>query len=335
MADFVTLGIESSCDDTAVAVVVDGVRILSNVISSQLAIHAKFGGVVPEIAARSHLENILPVFHLALQEAQVDLAQLDLIAATYGPGLVGCLLVGLSFAKGLALARQVPLIGVNHVEGHIYANILNRPEINPPLVCLTVSGGHTDLLYMPQWGRYEILGRTLDDAAGEAFDKIARVMGLGYPGGPEIDRLARGTPGKLTFPQPKALAGSYNFSFSGLKTAVLNYLNQLRQKEVKPDLAQVAASFQQAVVVQLVTKLFRAVERLRVKTVLLSGGVAANSYLRECCRVEAARLGVSLYYPDLQLCTDNAAMVAAAGYYHYRAEGPGDLEIAVQPDLRL
>jgi N6-L-threonylcarbamoyladenine synthase len=335
MADFLTLGIESSCDDTAVAVVADGVRVLSNVISSQLAIHAKYGGVVPEIAARSHLENILPVFYLALQEAQVGMAQLDLIAATYGPGLVGCLLVGLSFAKGLALAGQIPLIGVNHVEGHIYANLLNHPEINPPLVCLTVSGGHTDLLYLPQWGRYEILGRTLDDAAGEAFDKIARVMGLGYPGGPEIDRLARGAPGELTFPQPKALAGSYDFSFSGLKTAVLNYLNQLRQKEVEPNLAQVAASFQQAVVVQLVTKLFRAVERLRVKTVLLSGGVAANSYLRERCRIEAARLGVGLYYPDFQLCTDNAAMVAAAGYCHYRAEGPGDLEIAAQPDLRL
>jgi N6-L-threonylcarbamoyladenine synthase len=335
MAEFITLGIESSCDDTSVAVVADGNRILSNMISSQIATHTQYGGVVPEIAARCHLENILPVFRLALQEAGIGLEQVNLIAVTSGPGLVGCLLVGLSFAKGLALARQIPLIGVNHVEGHIYANILNRPALQPPLVCLTVSGGHTDLLYLPKWGCYQILGRTLDDAAGEAFDKIARVLGLGYPGGPPIDRLARGITAELTFPQPKSLAHSYDFSFSGLKTAVINYLHQQRQKGIEPDVPQVAASFQQVAVEQLVTKAFRAVREFQTPTVLLSGGVAANSYLRARCQTEADRLGITLYYPSLELCTDNAAMVAAAGYYHYQTEGPGDLEIPAQPDLRL
>lgn len=335
MAELITLGIESSCDDTSVAVVADGNRVLSNVISSQIATHTQYGGVVPEIAARCHLENIRPVYRMALQDAGIGLEQVDLIAVTAGPGLVGCLLVGLSFAKGLALACQIPIIGVNHVEGHIYANVLNRPALQPPLVCLTVSGGHTDLLYLPQWGRYRILGRTLDDAAGEAFDKIARVLGLGYPGGPEIDRLARGITGEVVFPQPKSLAHSYDFSFSGLKTAVINYLHQQSQKGIPPDVPQVAASFQQVAVEQLITKAFRAVREFQASTLLLSGGVAANSYLRSRCQTEAERLGISLYYPAYELCTDNAAMVAAAGYYHYRNEGPGNLEIPAQPGLRL
>ncbi|HEY8463788.1 MAG TPA: tRNA (adenosine(37)-N6)-threonylcarbamoyltransferase complex transferase subunit TsaD [Bacillota bacterium] len=335
MAQFITLGIESSCDDTAVAVIADGKYILSNIISSQLATHALYGGVVPEIAARSHLENILPVYRMALKEAQIELEQVQLIAATYGPGLVGCLLVGLSFAKGLALASRIPFVGVNHIEGHIYANVLNRPEIEPPLICLTVSGGHTDLLYLPQWGRYQILGRTLDDAAGEAFDKIARVLGMGYPGGPYIDRIAQGVEASIDFPQPQALARSYDFSFSGLKTAVINYVHQQRQKGLEPDLPRTAASFQQALVEQLVKKLFRAAAEYQVKAVLLSGGVAANSYLRQRCRAEAERLGISLYYPEYSLCTDNAAMIAAAGYFHYRAEGPGSIEITAQPGLRL
>jgi N6-L-threonylcarbamoyladenine synthase len=335
MAEMITLGIESSCDDTSVAVVADGNRVLSNMISSQLATHAKYGGVVPEIAARCHLENIRPVYRLALQEAGIGLGQVDLIAVTAGPGLVGCLLVGLSFAKGLSLARQIPIVGVNHVEGHIYANVLDRSELRAPLVCLTVSGGHTDLLYLPQWGQYRVLGRTLDDAAGEAFDKVARVLGLGYPGGPEIDRLARGVTVELTFPQPKSLAHSYDFSFSGLKTAVINYLHQLRQKGLEPDVPQVAASFQHVAVEQLVVKVFRAVRELRVTTVLLSGGVAANSHLRTRCQAEADRLGISLYYPALELCTDNAAMIAAAGYYHYRSEGADGLGIPAQPGLRL
>lgn len=335
MKQFITLGIETSCDDTSVAVVADGKQILSNIISSQLATHALYGGVVPEIAARSHLENILPVYRAALAEAKIGLEQVNLIAATYGPGLVGCLLVGLSFAKGLALARRIPFIGVNHVEGHIYANILNRPEIEPPLICLTVSGGHTDLLYLPQWGKYQILGRTLDDAAGEAFDKIARVLGLGYPGGPYIDRIAQKVSPDIAFPQPKALAHSYNFSFSGLKTAVINYVHQQRQKGVEPDVPRIAASFQHVLVEQMVAKLFQAAAEYRVKAVLLSGGVAANSYLRRRCQTEAERLGITLRYPEYSLCTDNAAMIAAAGYFHYRAQGPGSIEITAQPGLRL
>jgi N6-L-threonylcarbamoyladenine synthase len=334
MTEFITLGIESSCDDTSVAVVADGNRILSNIISSQLATHAKYGGVVPELAARSHLENIVPVYRLALEEAGIGPERINLIAATYGPGLVGCLLVGLSFAKGLALSRNIPFTGVNHVEGHIYANVLGWPDIKPPLVCLTVSGGHTDLLYIPEWGQYRILGRTLDDAAGEAFDKIARVLGLGYPGGPCIDRLALDLPAEIDFPRPR-VSGAYDFSFSGLKTAVINYIHQQRQKGVELDIPQIAASFQHVLVEQLTDRLVKAVAEYRVDTVLLSGGVAANSYLRKRCGEIADRLGINQYYPDYRLCTDNAAMIAAAGYFHYLAEGPGNLDITAQPDLRL
>jgi N6-L-threonylcarbamoyladenine synthase len=334
MTEFITLGVETSCDDTSVAVVADGNRILSNIIASQLATHAKYGGVVPELAARNHLENIVPVLRVALEEAGVGPERIDLIAATYGPGLVGCLLVGLSFAKGLALSRNIPFIGVNHVEGHIYANLLGRPSIKPPLVCLTVSGGHTDLLYIPEWGRYRILGRTLDDAAGEAFDKIARVLGLGYPGGPHIDRLAQGVVAAINFPRPK-VSGPYDFSFSGLKTAVINYVQRQRVKGLELDVPQIAAGFQQVVVGQLTERLFKAVNEYGVDTVLLSGGVAANSHLRKRCGEIADQLGINLHYPEYRLCTDNAAMIAAAGFFHYRAEGPGTLDITAQPDLRL
>jgi N6-L-threonylcarbamoyladenine synthase len=335
MADFITLGIESSCDETSVAVVINGNKIGSNVISSQLEIHARFGGVVPEIAARCHLESILPVFRLGLEQAGIDIKTVNLIAVTYGPGLVGCLLVGLAFAKGLALARKLPLIGVNHVEGHIYANILERPQIQPPLLCLTVSGGHTDLLFMECWGNYRILGRTRDDAAGEAFDKIARTLSLPYPGGPAIDQIAKGVTGDLSFAQMKRLPNSYDFSFSGLKTAVINYLNRERQLNREIDIPRIAASFQKMVVEQLVEKLFQAATDLQIDTILLSGGVAANTYLRARCHQEAARLGKQLYYPELSLCTDNAAMIGAAGYYRYLADGPSDLTLTAQPDLRL
>lgn len=344
MDQFITLGIESSCDETSVALIADGVTILSNIITSQLDLHAKFGGVVPELAAREHLEAIVPVYRLALQEAHLDLERVNLIAATFGPGLVGSLLVGLSFAKGLALARQIPFIAVNHIEGHIYANVLERPEVKPPFVCLTVSGGHTDLLHMREWGEYRILGRTRDDAAGEAFDKVARALGLGYPGGPFIDRVATGAPADLEFARIKGLADSYDFSFSGLKTAVVNYLNNQRQKGLDVDIPKVAASFQKMAVEQLLEKLFKAVDDLKVGTILLSGGVAANSYLRERCRREAERLGKALYYPPLRLCTDNAAMIAAAGYYRYRRRinesdsnsGLGAaFRVTANPDLRL
>ena len=335
MAEFLTLGIETSCDETSVAVVADGRKILSNIISSQLDIHTKFGGVVPEVAARCHLETMLPVYRQALQEAGVDLKDIDLIAVTYGPGLIGSLLVGLSFAKGLALAGKKNLVGVNHIEGHMYANILERPELEPPLLCLTVSGGHTDLVYLEDWSCYHVLGRTRDDAAGEAFDKIARVLGLGYPGGPAIDKIAVGAMDDLQFMNSKAMAGSYDFSFSGLKTAVINYLNRERQKGEVIDISRVAASFQRAAVDQLVDKLFHAAVDYRAKAVLLSGGVSANSHLRNRCRQEAERLGMELYYPPLTLCTDNAAMIAAAGYYVYKLNGPGDLDITAQPGLEL
>lgn len=335
MAEFITLGIESSCDETAVAVVADGVKIKSNIISSQLDLHRCFGGVVPELAARSHLETILPIYRLAVEEAGISPADINLIAATYGPGLVGSLLVGLSFAKGLSLAGNTPFIGVNHVEGHIYANVLERPPIQTPVLCLTVSGGHTDLLYVEKWGEYKILGRTRDDAAGEAFDKVARVLGLGYPGGPEIDKLARGVTGRLEFAKLKGLSGTYDFSFSGLKTAVINYLHHQKQMGTDIDTVQVAASFQQTAVAQLLDKLFKAAREYRVRAILLSGGVAANTYLREQCRAEADKLGVEVFYPELKLCTDNAAMIAAAGYFRYHAGDITGLEITAQPDLRL
>ncbi|MCL6590659.1 MAG: tRNA (adenosine(37)-N6)-threonylcarbamoyltransferase complex transferase subunit TsaD [Firmicutes bacterium] len=335
MADFITLGIESSCDETSVAVVINGNKIGSNIISSQLELHARFGGVVPEIAARCHLESILPVYRLALEQAGINIGAVNLIAVTYGPGLVGCLLVGLAFAKGLALARKLPIIGVNHVEGHIYANILERPQIQPPLLCLTVSGGHTDLLLMERWGKYRVLGRTRDDAAGEAFDKIARVLGLPYPGGPAIDKIAQGVTGDLNFAQMKRLNDSYDFSFSGLKTAVINYVNHERQLNREMDIPRIAASFQKMAVEQLVEKLFQAAADFQVDNILLSGGVAANTYLRARCHQEAARYGKQLYYPDLRLCTDNAAMIGATGYYRYLAGGASELSLTAQPDLRL
>jgi N6-L-threonylcarbamoyladenine synthase len=338
MAEFLTLGIESSCDETAVAVIADGIKIKSNIISSQLDLHARFGGVVPELAARSHLEVIVPIYRVAMEEAGVGLADINLIAATYGPGLVGSLLVGLTFAKGLALAGNIPLVAVNHIEGHIYANVLERPPIQPPLLCLTVSGGHTDLLYLEKWGVYKILGRTRDDAAGEAFDKVARVLGLGYPGGPAIDNIARGVPGDLEFTRMsriRVLPDTYDFSFSGLKTAVINYLHRQKQMGREIEVSRMAAGFQKVAVEQLLDKLFKAVNDYQVQTVLLSGGVAANSYLRHRCKIETDSQGIKLYFPDSKLCTDNAAMIAAAGHFRYWTGITPGLEITAQPDLRL
>ncbi len=335
MAHFLTLGIETSCDDTSVAVIEDGFKIRSNIISSQIDLHQRFGGVVPELAARSHLEAIAPIYQLAMEEAGVAIQDIQLIASTYGPGLVGSLLTGLSFAKGLALSTQIPFIGVNHIEGHIYANVLGHPEIKPPLLCLTVSGGHTDLLFMEKWGSYQILGQTTDDAAGEAFDKIARVLGLGYPGGPVIDKMAKGAQDDLEFVQKGNLTGSYNFSFSGLKTAVINYIQHQKQLGLDLDISRIAASFQKSAVTQLTAKLFHAVRHYDVDTILLSGGVAANSLLRDYCQREAKRLGKQLFFPEFKLCTDNAAMIAAAGYFHYLHEGPGDLDITAEPNLKL
>lgn len=334
MSEFITLSVESSCDDTSIAIVANGTEIKTNLIASQLD-HAKFGGVVPELAARCHLESLRPLYRAALEEAGIGLEQVDLIAVTYGPGLIGSLLVGLSFAKGLALAGDIPLVGVNHIEGHIYANLLENPDLKPPLLCLTVSGGHTDLLYIEDWGKYKILGRTLDDAAGEAFDKVARVLGLAYPGGPIIDGLAREGRFDNEFPMVKSLSGTYNFSFSGLKTSTINYINHCRQKGIELDVPGIAAAFQRNVVKQLTEKLSLAAKEYKVNAILLSGGVAANSALRASCTELATKLGVRLSYPGLKLCTDNAAMIAAAGYFAYRNKGASSLAITADPNLVL
>ncbi len=334
--DSLVLGIETSCDETAASVVRGGREVLSNIIASQVDLHRLYGGVVPEIASRKHIELIMPVIDLALKEAGASLQNIDAIAVTYGPGLVGALLVGLSAAKAMALALECPLVGINHIEGHIYANFLEYPELEPPLVCLTVSGGHTDLLYIDTFGHYDILGRTRDDAAGEAFDKIARVLGLNYPGGPEIARLARsGDPKAIDFPRGLIQADTYDFSFSGLKTAAINYVHNMEQRGEDLPIADIAASLQAAIVDVLVTKTVAAAKAYGVQTVLLSGGVAANEALRRELSAVANALGMRVYYPSPVLCTDNAAMIACAGYYRYRRgeRSPWDLNAA--PNLRL
>jgi len=331
-----TLGIETSCDETAAAVIKDGREILSNVVLSQIDIHRKYGGVVPEIASRHHIEAIFPVIQEALQQADVELADIEVIAVTYGPGLVGSLLVGIAAAKALAFAAQKPLVGVNHIEGHIYANFLTGREIHPPLVCLTVSCGHTDLLVIPRLGEYEILGRTRDDAAGEAFDKVARVLGLPYPGGPQIEKLAQGGDREaIAFPRGLLDGESLDFSFSGLKTAALNYLNEARQKEQEVPLADFAASFQWAIIDVLTEKLMAAAEVHRVDKVILSGGVAANRTFREHVAAEAASRGLELLYPPVHLCTDNAAMIGSAGYFRYLAGQRSDYSLNAAANLRL
>jgi N6-L-threonylcarbamoyladenine synthase len=328
------LGIESSCDETAASVVEDGRRMLSNVVSSQIDLHQRFGGVVPEIASRRHVELILPVIDTALAEAGVKLTDLSAIAVTRGPGLVGSLLVGLSAAKALAFAADLPLVGVNHIEGHIYANFLAHGEVEPPLVCLTVSGGHTDLLYIPKAGTYTVLGRTRDDAAGEAFDKVGRVLGLPYPAGPHIDELARhGDPKAIHL--PRALSEGLDFSFSGLKTAAVNYLHNARQRSAEVSPADFAASLQEAIVDVLVAKTIQAVEQTNTSLVIMSGGVAANTRLRERLGEAAAKAGCSFFHPPVDLCTDNAAMIASAGYFRWQQGERSPLSLSVEPGLRL
>lgn len=336
MKSGLTLGIETSCDETAAAVIKEGREILSNVVLSQIDIHQKYGGVVPEIASRHHIEAIFPVIHEALAGAGVDLAEIEVIAVTYGPGLVGSLLVGVAAAKSLAFATGKPLVGVNHIEGHIYANFLTGREIQPPLVCLTVSGGHTNLLLIPRLGEYEILGRTRDDAAGEAFDKVARVLGLPYPGGPQIEKLARGgDPNAIEFPRGLLASEDYGFSFSGLKTAALNYLNEAKQKKQEVPLADFAASFQWAIIDVLTQKLMAAAESFGVRQVILSGGVAANGSFREHVAAQAAQRGMELLYPPVYLCTDNAAMIGSAGYFRYLAGQRSDYTLNAVANLRL
>jgi N6-L-threonylcarbamoyladenine synthase len=328
------LGIETSCDETSAAVIEDGCRILTNIISSQ-AIHSKFGGVVPEVASREHIKTIIPIYQQALAEANIKLEQIGLIAATMGPGLVGPLLVGLTFAKGLAYATGIPFVAVNHMEGHLAANLLVHPDLNHHHLTLVVSGGHTMLVEVKEFGEYNILGKTRDDAAGEAFDKVAKVMGLGYPGGAELDKLAQqGNPKYHKFPR-SVLRDSYDFSYSGLKTAVALYIGNLSEGEYAEHKADIAASFQEAAVEILVDKTVRAAQELRIKDVTISGGVAANSRLRQLLAQELEKINRRLFFPPLPLCTDNAAMIAAAGYFRFLKDGPSELAAEAVPYLKL
>ncbi|MBM7855354.1 N6-L-threonylcarbamoyladenine synthase [Desulfohalotomaculum tongense] len=330
------LGIETSCDETSAAVVVDGVEVKANIIASQVELHQKFGGVVPEVASRKHLELINHVIIEAVEEAGITYQDLDAVAVTYGPGLVGALLVGVSAAKAMAYGLEKPLIGVNHIEGHIYANFLHRPDLQFPVLCLVVSGGHSDLVLIEHHGSYRLLGRTRDDAAGEAFDKVARAMGLGYPGGPLIDRLAReGNAQAVQIPRAYLEEGSLDFSFSGTKTAVLNYLNRTKQKGEEVNTADLAASFQQAVVDVLVDKSLLAAAKYNVKTIMLAGGVAANGLLRRQLQQEAGKKDIQVAYPPVILCTDNAAMIACAGYYKYLRGDFAPLTLNAIPALTL
>lgn len=336
MQSGLTLGIETSCDETAAAVIRNGTEIVSNVVLSQIDIHQKYGGVVPEIASRHHIEAIFPVINEALEQAQVTLADIEVIAVTYGPGLVGSLLVGVAAAKALFFATSIPLVGVNHIEGHIYANLLTGEEIKTPLVCLTVSGGHTDLLLIPRLGEYTILGRTRDDAAGEAFDKIARVLGLPYPGGPQIEKLAlAGDPDAIDFPRGLLEKDNLDFSFSGLKTAALNYLNGAKQRGEDVPLADFAASFQWAIIDVLTQKLMTASQLYGVEQVVLSGGVAANATFRNHVAKQAKRNNIALLYPPVYLCTDNAAMIGSAGYFSYLAGKRSGNSLNAIANLRL
>ena len=336
MEDTLILAIESSCDETAAAVVRNGREVLSNVISSQIDLHTLYGGVVPEIASRKHIERINQVIEEALSTAGVSLAQTDAVAVTYGPGLVGALLVGVAEAKAIAYAAGKPLVGVHHIEGHIAANFIEHPELEPPFLSLVVSGGHTHLVRVEDYGVFTILGRTRDDAAGEAFDKVARAIGLGYPGGPKIDRVAReGDPEAIAFPRTHIEDAPYDFSFSGLKSAVLNYINGCQMKGQEYRQADIAASFQKAVTDVLVGNAMRAVEEYHADRFAIAGGVAANSALRQAMKEACEERGVKLYYPSPVYCTDNAAMIGVAGYYEYRKGGRHGLDLNAIPNLRL
>ena len=331
-----TLGIESSCDETSVAILRGGREILANVISTQIPVHRKFGGVVPEIASRKHIVNIMPVLDEALHEAGVTLADIDRIAVAYGPGLVGALLVGVSAAKTLAFALDKPLVAVNHQEGHILANFLSHPDLQPPFMALVVSGGHTSLVHVKDYNHFSLMGQTRDDAAGEAFDKVARVMGLPYPGGPQIDKLAKeGNPDAIDFPMALNEKGNYEFSFSGLKSAVLNYLNSMKLKHIEINKADVAASFQKSVVNILVHKAVEAARQTGMKKLVLAGGVAANSSLEEHLRRAAEENNLEFYYPSKILCTDNAAMIACRGYYQALAGQFAGSDLNAVPYLEL
>ena len=356
---FLTLGIESSCDETAVSVVADGRYMLSNVISSQIAIHTLYGGVVPEIASRHHLENVNGVVGEALAEAGVTLDDIDLIGVTNGPGLIGAVVIGVATAKSLAFAKDIPLVGVNHMHGHVSANYIQYPDLEPPFISLVVSGGHTQIIKVTDYNKCEVLGATRDDAAGEAFDKVARVIGLGYPGGPKVDKAARGgDPSAIQFKRVWLEKGSYDFSFSGLKTQALNYINQERMQGHEIPVADIAASYQAAIIDVIVQKSISAALEFGQELgkadsaapkvegcanenagahpkLVVAGGVAANSALREGLAKAATEHGIDLYIPDPVLCTDNGAMIGAAAYYKYRASGPDSLDLDAYADLEM
>ncbi len=330
------LAIESSCDETAAAVVVNGRDVRSNVISSQIALHTLYGGVVPEIASRKHIEKINQVITQALADADTTLDEIDAIGVTYGPGLVGALLVGVAEAKAISYAKHIPLVGVHHIEGHISANYIENKELEPPFLCLVVSGGHTHLVKVVDYGTYEILGKTRDDAAGEAFDKVARAIGLGYPGGPKIEKVShQGNPHAMEFPRAKIADGPYDFSFSGLKSAVLNYLNSCQMKGIPIVQADVAASFQKAVTDVLIGNAMKAIDEFGMDKFAIAGGVASNGVLREGMREVCEKKGVAFYHPSPIFCTDNAAMIGVAAYYDYMAGKRDGLDLNAIPNLKL
>lgn len=329
MKDCYILGIESSCDETSVSIVKNGREVLSNVIDSQIPIHEKFGGVVPEIASRNHIEAISRVTEKALAEANITFEKIDVIACTHGPGLVGALLVGVSYAKALSYALNKPLVGVNHIEGHIAANYLTYPELEPPFLAVIISGGHTHLVHVKGYNEFELLGKTRDDAIGEAFDKVARVIGLGYPGGPKVDKLAK--EGVDNIPLPKVQIEGLDFSFSGIKTAVIN----LHHKNPDVNKADLAASFEETVSNLLVEHTKKALSQTGLRKVVLAGGVSANSYIRKKFDLLAKEKDVQVFYPEMKLCTDNAAMIASAGFYNFQAGKTADLTLNAVPNLKL
>lgn len=334
--DTLILAIESSCDETAASVVKNGREILSNIISSQIALHTLYGGVVPEIASRKHIEKINQVIEEALKQAQVTLEDIDAVGVTYGPGLVGALLVGVAEAKAIAYAAKKPLVGVHHIEGHIAANYIEHPDLEPPFLCLVVSGGHTHLVHVEDYGKYKIIGRTRDDAAGEAFDKVARAIGLGYPGGPKIDKVSReGNPEAIVFPRAHIEEAPYDFSFSGVKSAVLNYINGCKMKGEEYSQADIAASFQKAVTDVLVGNAMHAVEEYGDRKFAIAGGVASNSALRAAMAEACKEKGVEFYYPSPIYCTDNAAMIGVAAYYEFMNGTRHGWDLNAVPNLKL
>ncbi len=330
------LAIETSCDETAAAVVEDGRKILSNVVASQVDLHKRFGGVVPEIASRSHQEVINPVIKEALETTGLEYSALDALAVTLGPGLPGALIVGVATAKAIAYAIKKPLIGVNHLEGHLFANYLQHPQVKTPLIALIVSGGHTLLAYVKDWGEYEVLGQTLDDAAGEAFDKIAKFLGMGYPGGAVLSKMAEtGDPRAIDFPRAMMGSGDFNFSLSGLKTAVINYITKNKESITDDDLPDICASFEAAIVDVQVSKSIKAAKSRNVGTLILAGGVAANNRLRSELEKASKSSNIKFFYPSISLCTDNAAMIASAAYFHYLRKDFLTLAVESQPNMGL